>query len=41
MDAALTAAGKPHQLLLIKDIDEPYLRAEYGELAKFLAAQLR
>lgn len=37
MAAALTAAGKPHKLLLIKDVDEQYLRIEYAELEKFLA----
>jgi dipeptidyl aminopeptidase/acylaminoacyl peptidase len=40
MAAALVAAGKPHQLQLIKEIDEQYLRAEYAELEKFLAANL-
>jgi dipeptidyl aminopeptidase/acylaminoacyl peptidase len=40
MAVALAAAGKPHQLLLIKDIDEQYLRAEYAALEKFLAANL-
>ena len=41
MAAALKAANKPHQLLLIKEINESYLRAEYAELEKFLAAHLR
>lgn len=40
MAVALATAGKPHQLLLIKDIDEQYLRAEYAALEKFLAANL-
>ena len=41
MAAALAAAGKPHKLVLIKDLDEEYLRAEYAELEKFLALHLR
>jgi alpha/beta superfamily hydrolase len=41
MAAALAAAGKPHKLLLIKEIDDSYLRAEYAELERFLAEQLR
>jgi dienelactone hydrolase len=41
MAAALAAANKPHKLLLIKDVDEQYLRAEYAELEKFLAEHLR
>jgi dipeptidyl aminopeptidase/acylaminoacyl peptidase len=41
MAAALAAANKPHKLLLVKDFDEAYLRAQYAELEKFLATHLR
>jgi dipeptidyl aminopeptidase/acylaminoacyl peptidase len=40
MAAALAAANKPHQLLLIKELDEPYTRAAYAALEKFLAESL-
>ena len=41
MAAALAAVGKPHKLLLIKEVDDSYLRAEYAELERFLAEHLR
>ena len=39
--AALAAANKPHKLLLIADDEDPYLRTEYDEVARFLEANLR
>ncbi len=40
MAGALATAQKPHKLLLIKDVDENYLRGEYAEVEKFLATHL-
>ena len=40
MAAALASAEKPHQLVLIKDVNEAYLRAQFIEIEKFLAAHL-
>ena len=41
MAAALARANKPHQLVLIDEIDDPYTRAAYTALEKFLAQNLR
>jgi hypothetical protein len=40
MAAALASAEKPHQLVLIKDVDEAYVRAQFAEIEKFLVAHL-
>lgn len=41
MAAALAAAKQPHKLVLIKEVNELYLRAEYAEIEKFLAERLQ
>ena len=40
MAAALASAEKPHKLVMIKDVDEAYLRAQFVEIEEFLAAHL-